>query len=58
MHHSKLTQAVPIADTDDLREVCSGMYGGKDAHIEGERMMFSLVRFLASRSSGYVKLNL
>ncbi|WWC69036.1 uncharacterized protein I206_102972 [Kwoniella pini CBS 10737] len=25
---------VPISDTDSLREVCSGMYGGKDAHIE------------------------
>ncbi|OCF40543.1 major facilitator protein [Kwoniella heveanensis CBS 569] len=25
---------VPIRDTDSLREVCSGMYGGKDAHIE------------------------
>ncbi|WVR04155.1 hypothetical protein IAU60_001154 [Kwoniella sp. DSM 27419] len=25
---------VPIKDTDSLREVCSGMYGGKDAHIE------------------------
>jgi hypothetical protein len=27
--------AVPIADTDDLREVCSGMWGGKEAYIEG-----------------------
>ncbi|WWC60033.1 uncharacterized protein I303_102596 [Kwoniella dejecticola CBS 10117] len=25
---------VPISDTDSLREVCSGMYGGKDAYIE------------------------
>ncbi|RSH94248.1 hypothetical protein EHS25_004051 [Saitozyma podzolica] len=25
---------VPIADTDDLREVCSGMWGGKEAYIE------------------------
>nr|ODN74282.1 hypothetical protein L203_06630 [Cryptococcus depauperatus CBS 7841] len=25
---------VPIADTDSLREVCSGMYGGKGAEIE------------------------
>ena len=26
---------VPIADTDSLREVCSGMWGGKDAYIQG-----------------------
>ncbi|ORY26066.1 lung seven transmembrane receptor-domain-containing protein [Naematelia encephala] len=25
---------VPIRDTDDLREVCSGMYGGKNAFID------------------------
>ncbi|WVQ74635.1 hypothetical protein IAR50_004236 [Cryptococcus sp. DSM 104548] len=25
---------VPISDTDNLREVCSGMYGGKEAYIE------------------------
>ncbi|KAK8861208.1 hypothetical protein IAR55_002027 [Kwoniella newhampshirensis] len=25
---------VPISDTDSLREVCSGMYGGKSAYIE------------------------
>ncbi|UOH80485.1 hypothetical protein LQV05_003139 [Cryptococcus neoformans] len=25
---------VSISDTDSLREVCSGMYGGKDAYIE------------------------
>nr|XP_019050058.1 major facilitator protein [Kwoniella bestiolae CBS 10118]OCF28988.1 major facilitator protein [Kwoniella bestiolae CBS 10118] len=25
---------VPISDTDSLREVCSGMYGGKDAYIQ------------------------
>ncbi|WWC87461.1 uncharacterized protein L201_002350 [Kwoniella dendrophila CBS 6074] len=25
---------VPISDTDSLREVCSGMYGGKDAYID------------------------
>lgn len=27
---------VNIADTDDVREVCSGMYGGKEAYIERE----------------------
>lgn len=27
---------VDIADTDELREVCSGMYGGKDAYISCE----------------------
>jgi len=26
---------VPIRDTDELREVCSGMWGGKEAFIEG-----------------------
>ncbi|KAI9632189.1 major facilitator protein [Dioszegia hungarica] len=25
---------IPIADTDSVREVCSGMYGGGEAHIE------------------------
>ncbi|ODN97486.1 major facilitator protein [Cryptococcus wingfieldii CBS 7118] len=25
---------VPISDTDNLREVCSGMYGGKEAYID------------------------
>ncbi|WWD08697.1 hypothetical protein V865_006810 [Kwoniella europaea PYCC6329] len=25
---------VPISDTDSLREVCSGMYGGKEAYIQ------------------------
>lgn len=27
--------AVPISDTDQLRETCSGMYGGSEAFIEG-----------------------
>lgn len=27
---------VDIKDTDQVREVCSGMYGGKSAHIDGE----------------------
>lgn len=27
---------VPISDTDQLRETCSGMYGGSEAFIEGQ----------------------
>ena len=30
------SQSVNIADTDDVREVCQGMYGGKKAYIERE----------------------
>lgn len=26
---------VDIQDTDEVREVCSGMFGGKTAHIDG-----------------------
>ncbi|WWD16902.1 hypothetical protein CI109_101334 [Kwoniella shandongensis] len=32
--HSASAFRVPISDTDSLREVCSGMYGGKSAYIE------------------------
>ena len=34
--NSWVCRTVPIRDTDDLREVCSGMWGGKEAFIEGE----------------------
>lgn len=27
--------AVDIQDTDEVREVCSGMFGGKNAYIDG-----------------------
>ena len=30
--------AVTIRDTDELREVCSGMYGGKDAYIQRQSL--------------------
>lgn len=33
--------AVPISDTDQLRETCSGMYGGSEAFIEGMSPGFS-----------------
>ena len=29
-----MRRVVPIRDTDDFKEVCSGMWGGGEAHIE------------------------
>lgn len=31
---------VNIRDTDAVREVCTGMYGGKEAYIERESSIF------------------
>jgi hypothetical protein len=33
---------VPVSDKDDTRQVCSGMYGGSDAKINGWHLLFLL----------------
>lgn len=43
----ELIRIVPISDTDQLRETCSGMYGGSEAFIEGEPCsVLPLIRYL------------
>jgi hypothetical protein len=41
---------VSIADTDPLREVCSGMWGGKDAYIESESLLKKSMAMLKGNS--------